>query len=123
MGRLVIQIGFPFVGSVAWQSGLWEPLVRGGLWLSATFAGPPYVRSGCPPPERCHGVSRSWSRNPVREPKPLFAHNATALAVVTLPRNSALELYNQLGRGEGSLGRLLQFRLFDVTKDAMLQIL
>lgn len=83
MGRLMVQIGFPFVGSVASQSGLWEPLVRGGLWLSATFAGRPYVRSGCPPPESCTGVSRSWSRNPVRAPKPLFAHNATALAVAT----------------------------------------
>lgn len=83
MGRLMIQIGFPFIGSVAWQSGLWEPLVRGGLWLSATFASKVGVHSGCPPPESCTGVRRSWSRNPVRAPKPLFAHNATALAVAT----------------------------------------
>jgi len=72
MSRLMVQIGFPFIGSVALQSGLWEPLVRGGLWLSATFAG-----------QSCTGVSRSWSRNPVRAPKPVFAHNATALAVAT----------------------------------------
>lgn len=83
IGRLMVQIGFPFIGSVALQSGLWEPLIRGGLWLSATFAGRAGARSGCPPPESCAGVSRSWSRNPVRTPKPLFAHNATALAVVT----------------------------------------
>jgi hypothetical protein len=83
MSRLMIQIGFPFIGSVALQSGLWEPLVRGGLWLSATFTGKAGVRSDCPPPESCTGVIRSWTRNPVRAPKPLFAHNATALAVAT----------------------------------------
>ena len=83
MGRLMIQVGFPFIGSVAWQSGLWEPLVRGGLWLSATFASKVGAHRGCPVPESCAGVTRSWSHNPIRTPKPLFAHNATALAVAT----------------------------------------
>ena len=83
MGRLMVQIGFPFIGSVAWQSGLWDPLVRGGLWLSATFSAKAGAYSGCPPPESCAGVKRSWSRKPFRAPKPLFAHNATALAVAT----------------------------------------
>ena len=83
MGRLMVQIGFPFIGSVALQSGLWEPTSRGGLWLSANFVGRSRVITGCPPPESCDGVSRRWSENPVRAPRPLFPSNATALAVAT----------------------------------------
>jgi hypothetical protein len=83
VGRLMVQIGFPFIGSVALQSGLWEPTSRGGLWLSANFVGKSRVLTGCPPPESCAGVSRRWSENPVRAPKPLFPSNATALSVAT----------------------------------------
>ena len=99
MGRLMGQIGFPFVASVARQSGLWEPLVRGGLWLSATFGG-----------RSCTGVSRSWSRA-VRAPKALFASNATALAVATfytllsqfrlIDTQSSLDIMTLLGGGCG----------------------
>jgi hypothetical protein len=99
MGRLMGQIGFPFVASVASQSGLWEPLVRGGLWLSATFGG-----------RSCTGVGRSWSRA-VRAPGALFASNATALAVATfytllsqwrlIDRQSSLDIMLLLGGGCG----------------------
>jgi hypothetical protein len=44
-------------------------------------------------------------------------------AFESVPRTSALELFNQLGRGEGPLGRLFQYRLHDVTKVAMRNIL
>lgn len=44
-------------------------------------------------------------------------------AFESVPLNSAFELLNQLEKGEGSLGKLFQYRLHNVTKAAMLQIL
>src|SRR5262249_2193883 len=44
-------------------------------------------------------------------------------AFESVPPTYALELFNQLKKGEGPLGRLFQYRLHDVTKGAMLNIL
>ena len=109
MGRLMVQVGFSFIGSVAFQSGLWEPLGPGGLWLSATFAGKALVEKKCPPPESCAGVNRSWSQDPYRTRKPLFHHNATALALAKfytllsqfrlVDQRSSLEIMYLLGEG------------------------
>lgn len=44
-------------------------------------------------------------------------------AFESVPRTSALELLNQLRHGEGPLGKLFQYRLHDVTKESMLNIL
>lgn len=35
-GELIIRVGFPFIASVTWQSGLYHPR-RGGLWLSSSY--------------------------------------------------------------------------------------
>lgn len=83
MGRLIVQLGFPFIGSVALQSGLFEPINRGGLWLSASYAGKAVAHKDCPRPESCEGVNRHWRKNPIKFPKPLFGHNTTALSVAS----------------------------------------
>jgi hypothetical protein len=44
-------------------------------------------------------------------------------AIESVPGTFALELFNQLQRGEGLLGRLFQYRLHDVTKGTMLNFL
>jgi hypothetical protein len=44
-------------------------------------------------------------------------------AFESVPGTSALELFNHLRRGEGLLGRLFHYRLHDVTKGTMLNIL
>ncbi len=35
-GTLIIKVGFPYIASVTWQSGLFHPK-RGGLWLSSSY--------------------------------------------------------------------------------------
>jgi hypothetical protein len=60
-GKLIAKVGFPYIGSVAWQSGLFHP-TRGGLWLKAAFC-----RQG------------SWA-SPVKSPHAL---NASALSAAT----------------------------------------
>jgi hypothetical protein len=35
-GTLIAKVGFPYIGSVTWQSGLYDPQ-RGGLWLSVAY--------------------------------------------------------------------------------------
>jgi hypothetical protein len=57
-GTLIAKLGFPYIGSVAWQAGLYHPQ-RGGLWLNHAYG---------------EGV---WSGSPVHAP---FSHNATALS-------------------------------------------
>lgn len=66
MSKLIAQIGYPYIGSVTWQSGLRHP-ARGGLWLSSAYA---------------KSVA-SWAGNPLRGPTPMFGHNVTALSVAT----------------------------------------
>jgi hypothetical protein len=66
MSKLIAQIGYPYIGSVTWQSGLRHP-ARGGLWLSSAYA---------------TNVA-SWTGNPLRGPTPMFGHNVTALSVAT----------------------------------------
>jgi V8-like Glu-specific endopeptidase len=62
---LVINgVGFPYIASVAWQSGLRHPM-RGGLWLSRAYDG-----------------KDSWADNPSMK-APAFIHNITALSVAT----------------------------------------
>jgi V8-like Glu-specific endopeptidase len=62
--RLIRRIGFPYIASVAWQSGLRHP-VRGGLWLSRAYDG-----------------KDGWANNPAMK-APAFIHNITALSVAT----------------------------------------
>ncbi|MEW5755937.1 MAG: hypothetical protein AB1810_06495 [Pseudomonadota bacterium] len=35
-GELIVKVGFPYIASVAWQSGLYHP-ARGGLWLTSSY--------------------------------------------------------------------------------------
>jgi V8-like Glu-specific endopeptidase len=57
-------VGFPYIASVAWQSGLRHPM-RGGLWLSAAYDN-----------------GDTWADNPSMKAA-AFVHNVTALSVVT----------------------------------------
>jgi hypothetical protein len=61
--ELILNLGFEYIGSVALQSGLFEP-TEGGLWLNAAY-GTPAV---------------TWTTSPF--PK-LERHNVTALAAAT----------------------------------------
>jgi hypothetical protein len=60
-GELIVRVGFPFIASVTWQSGLFHPS-RGGLWLTTSY-----------------GRGQSGS-NPVKAP---YTSNLTALAAAT----------------------------------------
>ncbi len=64
-GELIVRVGFPYIASTAWQSGLWHP-VRGGLWLRSS-----YCNKG------------NWGSNPVSRPMPVYGHNVTALSAAT----------------------------------------
>ena len=61
--RIISGVGFPYIASVAWQSGLRHP-TRGGLWLSQSFDG------------------SQWPDSPSMK-APAFVHNVTALSVAT----------------------------------------
>jgi V8-like Glu-specific endopeptidase len=61
---IIRQVGFPYIASVAWQSGLRHPM-RGGLWLSRAYDG-----------------GGGWADNPAMKAT-AFVHNITALSVVT----------------------------------------
>lgn len=58
-GELIIKVGFPYIASVTWQSGLHHPN-RSGLWLTSAY-----------------GKGR-WNGNPI---KGVNSANITALAV------------------------------------------
>lgn len=60
-GTLIAKVSLPYIGSVAWQSGLYHH-ARSGLWLKSGYCG-----------------LGSWT-SPVKTP---FTHNATALSVAT----------------------------------------
>lgn len=60
-GDLIIKVGFPYIASVTWQSGLFHP-TRKGLWLTSSY-----------------GKGR-WGNNPVQV---LYSANVTALSVAT----------------------------------------
>jgi hypothetical protein len=61
-GALIARVGFPYIGSLTWQSGLRHP-TRGGLWLPVAF---------------CN--KGSWPANPIRISG---SNSATALSVAT----------------------------------------
>jgi hypothetical protein len=58
-GSLIAHIGFPYLGSLAWQSGLFHP-TRGGLWLTSAY-----------------GHGESWAANPIAG---VNSANVTALS-------------------------------------------
>jgi V8-like Glu-specific endopeptidase len=60
-GTLIAKVSLPYIGSLAWQSGLLRP-TSSGLWLKAAYCG-----------------KASWD-SPVNTP---FIHNATALSAAT----------------------------------------
>jgi hypothetical protein len=60
-GTLIAKVGLPYIGSLAWQSGLFHPK-RGGLWLKAAYCG-----------------KGSWA-SPVDAP---YSANLTALSAAT----------------------------------------
>lgn len=60
-GELIIRVGFPYIASVTWQSGLYHPK-RGGLWLTSSYG------------------KGQWSNNPV---KGVHSANVTALSAAT----------------------------------------
>ena len=91
--RLISQLGFPYIASVIWQSGLRHP-TRGGLWLWGGYcctdiAGIRRLLNVDTRAIECtvrtpkDGLSFRWKANSVQQPKPVFAHNATALSVAT----------------------------------------
>jgi len=61
---LIDVIGFPFIASLLWQSGLRHPAL-GGMWLLANYGG------------------SFWSKPVHPPPLPIQVHNATALSMVT----------------------------------------
>lgn len=65
-------VSLPYIGSLAWQSGLLRP-TSSGLWLKAAYCG-----------------KASWD-SPVNTP---FIHNATALSAATY--FTLQQLYTQL---------------------------
>jgi hypothetical protein len=86
--RLISQLGFPYIASVMWQSGLRHP-TRGGLWLWGGYCcadknGIKRLLNLDMKAIECKGgLSVRWKENPVQQPKPVFPHNATALSVAT----------------------------------------
>jgi hypothetical protein len=75
--ELILRIGFEYIASVVWNSGLYHP-ERKGLWIGNTFA-------AAPPPANlnpaCHKQNEKgvtfWAKNP-------FGYNSqTALSAVT----------------------------------------
>jgi subtilisin family serine protease len=76
---LILRIGFEYIASLIWQSGLHHPR-RKGLWIGNTFqAAPDLKEPDWKPDERCHSGSKPtfWARNP-------FGTNSlTALAAAT----------------------------------------
>jgi hypothetical protein len=60
-GNLIIKVGFPFIASVAWQSGLFHPSRR-GMWLTSSYG------------------KGQWENNPI---KGVHSANITALSAAT----------------------------------------
>lgn len=60
-GELIIRVGFPYIASVTWQSGLYHP-TRRGLWLSSSYG------------------KGSWADNPISG---VSSANVTALSAAT----------------------------------------
>jgi hypothetical protein len=60
-GELIIKVGFPYIASVTWQSGLYHP-TRSGLWLTSSYG------------------KGQWGGNPV---KGAYSANITALSAAT----------------------------------------
>ena len=91
--RLISQLGFPYIASVIWQSGLRHP-TRGGLWLWGGYCCTDITgirrllnvdtrAIECTVRNPKDGLSFRWKANSVQQPKPVFAHNATAVSVAT----------------------------------------
>jgi hypothetical protein len=62
---LIDAVGYPYIASLLWQSGLRHP-TRGGLWLTTSYAG-----------------GAAWSSPAKPPPAPVFGHTATALSMAT----------------------------------------
>lgn len=58
---IITSVGFPYIASVAWQSGLYHP-TRGGLWLTSTYG------------------NENWAANPL---KGVNSANVTAFSAAT----------------------------------------
>ena len=56
----IARVGFPYIASLLWQSGLYDPEMGGGLWLGKAFG----------------GVNDRWHRDPVAN----ASHGASPLA-------------------------------------------
>lgn len=62
---LIDIVGFHFIASLMWQSGLRHP-TRGGLWLTSNYDG-----------------GMRWRKPSMPLPTPVYGHNATALSLAT----------------------------------------
>lgn len=60
-GELITKVGFPYIASVTWQSGLYHPK-RGGLWLTSAYG------------------KGKWGSNPIAS---VNSANVTALSAAT----------------------------------------
>jgi hypothetical protein len=90
---LISKLGFPYISSVLWQSGLRHP-TRGGLWLQGGYCCTDInkikslIRSDmksikCTVNIKNDGLSFRWNGNSIQLPKPVYAHNVTPLSVAT----------------------------------------
>lgn len=58
------KVGFPYIASVLWQSGLYDPRLGGGLWVGKAYG----------------GANDYWHRDPVAN----LSHGATAVSLARL---------------------------------------
>jgi hypothetical protein len=85
--RLILQLGFNYIASVLWQSGLRHP-TRGGLWLRGGYCcANKTVKDWLQPDTKVIECSNKkelsviWGKNSVWQPKEVFRHNVTALSL------------------------------------------
>lgn len=70
---LIDRLGYPYLSSALWQSGLFHP-TRGGLWLKGNYG---EARTCCFPSDTIRAST------PIHVPGAAASHNATALGAAT----------------------------------------
>jgi beta-lactamase class A len=60
----IMKVGFPYIASVLWESGLYDPSTGGGLWVGKAYG----------------GADDHWRRDPVAN----LSHGASAISLAKL---------------------------------------